>query len=96
MRRHLQIYLALVVHQVSVVKKEMWKYYLLISSCFLEISHNSTSVETINIDGSSSSISQFEGRVWFDEPVITAGIRKTKVGGGIVGSLIRLSPLPCL
>ena len=67
-------------------KKEMWKYYFLISSCFLEISHNS-SVGKINIIGSSSSIFQFEGRVWFEEPEIIAGKGKAKVGGAVVESI---------
>ena len=57
----------------------MWKHYFLISSCFLEI--YCISVGEINIIGSSSSISQFEGRVWFDEAEIVAGKIKTKVGG---------------
>ena len=63
----------------------MWKYYFLISSCFLEISLNS-SVGKINIIGSSSSIFQFEGRVWFEEPEIITitGKRKAKVGEAIV------------
>ena len=36
---------------------------------------------------SSSSISQFEGRVWFDEPEIIAGKGKAKVGGAVVQSI---------
>ena len=64
----------------------MWKYYFLISSCFLEISYSRTSVGKINIIGSSSSIFQFEGRVWFEEPEIITitGKRKAKVGEAIV------------
>ena len=74
-------------------QKEMWEYYFLISSCFLEI-YPSTPVGKINIIGSSSSISQFEGRVWFewfDEPEILARKINTRVGGTIVESLFRLS-----
>ena len=38
----------------------------------------------INIIGSSSSIFQFEGRVWFEEPEIITGNRKAKVDEAIV------------
>ena len=62
----------------------MWKYYFLISSCLLEISYSRTSVGKINIIGSSSSIFQFEGRVWFEEPEIITGTRKAKVDEAIV------------